>query len=80
MLAFLADVIATALLKGRKFGGLLAFIFFIVLSAIISRVNSLVPSAGTGVANMLVHCGVSLAFAITEYVATATIMERKLSV
>ena len=80
MVAFLADVIATALLKGKKFGGLVTFILFIILTSATSKVVSLIPAVGSDNVTVLLKCAATLAFAAIEYAATATIMEKKLSV
>ena len=80
MVAFLADVIATALLKGKKFGGLVTFILFIILTYATSKIVSLIPAVGSYNATVLLQCAATLAFAAVEYAATAAIMEKKLSV
>lgn len=80
MLAFFADVLATALLKGKKFGGFLSFILFLVLSVIAGKLVSLIRPAGSGNASLLLRSVAMLAISAAVYAATANLMEKKLSV
>ncbi|MCQ2457485.1 MAG: hypothetical protein MJ142_02005 [Clostridia bacterium] len=79
VLAFFADVLATSLLKGKKLGGLLAFILFIVLSVLtgelVSRIANLVPKQ-----EVLLRCAAVLVICVGVWIATARLMEKKLSV
>lgn len=106
--AFLADVISSSLLNGRKLNLLVSFIIFLVLSYLTSRLGSLVAgdtvmrttqiaqdittSTGevigqrfymvrtTDASYFLKSGAVSLALSGLFYVATAELMQRKLSV
>lgn len=80
MLAFLSDVIVTALLKGKRFGGLLVFVLFVIMSSLTVRIMGLVPAMGSVTATAAVRTLAALAVAAVEYVASAVIMEKKLSV
>ena len=78
VLAFFADVLATSLLKGKKFGGFVAFVLFIVLTIVTERIAGLVPSGDS--AATLLKSVVMLVIAGAVYVASAALMEKKLSV
>lgn len=80
MLAFFADVLASSLLKGKKLGGLLAFVLFIVLTAIAEKLVSLIPGVGNHITDWLISGGAALVISVVVYWATATLMEKKLSV
>ncbi|MDO5436094.1 MAG: hypothetical protein Q4G19_06970 [Clostridia bacterium] len=79
VLAFFADVLATSLLKGKKLGGLLAFLLFIVLSTLAGKLVSLVSGAVPSQTLLLKSIAV-LAVCIAGWIATARLMEKKLSV
>ena len=78
--AYLADVVATALLKGKKFGGFLAFVLFILIQLVIGWVQFRIRIPGNTVAYFLAEAALDLGFAVLMYCATAVIMERKLSI
>ena len=79
--AYLADVVSSALLNGKKFNGLLSFVLFLVLSWFTSWVTGKVTAGIAATITMLVTDGlIALAFAAVMYIITAQIMERKLSV
>lgn len=80
LLAFLSDVIITSLLKGKKFGGILVIVLFILMSEVTQRIAGLVPELATATATTAVKALVTLGVAAAEYVASAVIMEKKLSV
>lgn len=79
--AYLAVVISAALLNGKRFNGLLSFVFFLILSWLIGWVTRQAVS-GISVSNtaMVVYGLIELVFAGLMYFVTAQIMERKLSV
>ena len=78
--AYLADVICTSLLYGKKGSLIITFILFIVLNYAISRLLQLVPSS-IGVIPVLLWQGViALVLAGIMYVITARLMEKYLSV
>ena len=78
--AYLADVVSSALLNGKKANWLVTCILFIALNWGISALLRLIPST-LGVIPQLVWDGViSLALAGIMYVVTARLMEKYLSV
>lgn len=79
-LAFFGDVLATSLLQGRKLGGLLAFVLFVVLSMLSDKLCALIPMTNGMVTMLLLRSAALLAISISVYIGTATLMERKLSV
>ncbi len=79
--AYLADVVSSALLNGKKYNGLLSFVLFLALSWLTGWVTGKITAGISATTTMLTVDGViSLAFAAIMYVVTAQIMERKLSV
>lgn len=79
--AYLADVISAALLNGRKYNGLISFLLFLALNMIVSRVTQLITRGIPDTMTMLfVYSGIALVFSAAMYIATAVIMEKKLSV
>ena len=80
MTAVLADVVACALLNGKRFSGLIAFILFLVLNYLTAKIGSLVGTGASFSDRMLIENGLELVFAVIMYLCSATIMERRLSV
>ena len=78
--AFLADVISSALLNGKKGNLFITFLLFLALSYLIGKIVSLVPATGTIQAQFLYQSLISLGFAGLMYFVTAWIMEKYLSV
>ena len=79
--AYLADVVSSALLNGKKYNGLLSFALFLLLTWFTDWTARKITSGVTAAIPMLIAFSlISLAFAIVMYVITAQIMERKLSV
>ena len=78
--AYLADVISSSLLNGKKGGLLITFLIFLLLNYGISKLLQLVPST-IGVIPVLLWQGViALVLAGIMYVITARLMEKYLSV
>ena len=78
--AYLADVIPSSLLNGKKGGLLITFLIFLLLNYGISKLLQLVPST-IGVIPVLLWQGViALVLAGIMYVITARLMEKYLSV
>ena len=78
--AYLADVISSSLLNGKKGGLLITFLIFLLLNYGISKLLQLVPST-IGVIPVLLWQGViALVLAGIMYVITARLMEKHLSV
>ncbi len=79
--AYLADVVSSALLNGKKFNGLLSFALFLLLTWFTDWTARKITSGITDSIPMMVSFGlINLAFAAVMYVVTAQIMDRKLSV
>ena len=78
--AYLADVVSSALLNGKKGNGIVTFLLFLVLNYVLSKLLTLVPST-LGIITVLVLQGViALVLAAGMYVITARLMEKYLSV
>ncbi len=78
--AYLADVVASSLLNGKKASWLVTFVLFIALNYGISQLLKLVP-ATLGVIPVLLWQGaIALVLACAMYVVTARLMEKYLSV
>ena len=77
---YLADVLVSSLLRGKKMGGLLAFILFVILNSLVGEAINRVQVDGTAMTQILVNSGLSVAASAVMYVATAHIMETRLSV
>ncbi len=79
--ACLAVVISAALLNGRRFNGLISFIFFLLLSWGCSWISGLITKPINDTTVLMIVGGlISLAFSVIMYIVTAKIMEDKLSV
>ena len=79
--AYLADVISAALLNGKSFNGVISFVIFLGLNWAFSWLEGIaIQNIPNVVTTMLVRGGLSLVVAAVMYVATAQIMEKKLSV
>ena len=79
--AYLADVVSSALLNGKKFNGLLRFALFLLLTWFTDWTARKITSGITDSIPMMVSFSlINLAFAAVMYVVTAQIMDRKLSV
>lgn len=79
--AYLADVISSALLNGKKHNGIVSFLLFLLLTVCTEWI---MQSATRGLTpyslRLVVQGGIALVMAAGMYVVTAQIMERKLSV
>lgn len=78
--AFLADVIACALLAGKRSSGTIGFVLFIALNAAVGFVLNTVTASLAFDPSLGVRIAASLVFAGLMYAAAAAVMERKLSV
>ena len=78
--AYLADVISSSLLNGKKGNLVITFLLFIVLNYVIQKIMQLVPSSVGAVAVLLCQGGIALVLAIVMYIVTARLMDRYLSV
>ncbi len=78
---YLAVVISSAILNGKRFSGLISFVLFLVLSWGCARLASLISGhIGDLFTLMLVNGLISLVFSAIMYFVTAQIMEKRLSV
>lgn len=78
--AYLADIVSSALLKGRKMNGLISFLFFILLTVLLNWIQNRV---GTGMAietSLLVRAGIALLYSAVMYAVSAWVMDKYLSV
>ena len=78
--AYLADVISSALLNGKKGNLIITFVLFIALNYVIQKILQLVPSTLAAVTVLLLQGGVALVLAVVMYIVTAKLMDRYLSV
>ena len=78
--AFLADVISSALLKGKKGNGFVSFLLFIGIVLLESAVLRLIPETLPRVTFLLANGVTCLGLTVLMYWVTATVMDRKLSV
>ncbi len=78
--AFLADILATSLLYGKKWNWLVAFALFILLNIGINWVILRVPATMSVVAQFAIQGVIGLAFSALMGYISATVMEKYLSV
>ena len=78
--AYLADVICSSLLNGKKGSLFITFLLFLALQYVINRVIALLPAMQTVQAEFLVDAAAALGFAGLMYWITAWMMEKYLSV
>ncbi len=79
--AYLADIISSALLNGKKWNSLVSFLLFILLTILLNTVQNWVASPSMGIpAMLLVRAGLALAYSALMYGASAWVMDRYLSV
>lgn len=78
-IAYLADIISSALLNGKKFNGILTFVLFIALNILMNYMLRALPS-GQGITQLVVIGVGSLVFSVIMYIASSILMERYLSV
>ena len=79
--AYLADVISSALLNGKKFNGVISFLLFVALSWGLTKCIDLATSGIRDlILNLTVYSLCCLVLAALMYFITARIMDRHLSV
>ena len=78
--AYLADVISSSLLNGRKGNLVITFALFVVINYMVQKILTLLPDSLGTVPLFLLQGGVSLVLAGVMYVITARLMDRYLSV
>lgn len=78
--AYLADVISSSLLNGRKGNLAITFVLFILINYAVQKILTLVPDSLGVVPVFLLQGGIALVLAGIMYVITARLMDRYLSV
>ena len=79
-IAFLADIVSSALLNGKRMNGFLAFLFFILLTILLGWIQNQFRTGMSIEAILLVRAGIALAYSAVMYVVSAWVMDRYLSV
>ena len=79
--AFLADIVSAALLNGKKYNGILSFLFFIALNVLMNWILRQFSFSGvSAVGNLYIESAVAVVYAAIMYVISALVMEKYLSV
>lgn len=78
--AYLADVVSSSFLNGKKANWVITFLLFLALNYGISKLLKLVPESLGIITVLLVQGAIALVLACIMYVATARLMEKYLSV
>lgn len=79
--AYLADIISAALLNGKRFNGLLTFVFFILLTVLLNTFQRQLLPRDTALNTVLiVEAVIALVYSAAMYTVSAFIMDRYLSV
>ena len=80
-IAGLADIVSSALLNGKKYNGIVSFLLFVLLSAVMNWLGQLIVTRGMTVQTVMgIRSAVALGYSAVMYLASAWIMERYLSV
>ena len=79
-IAFLADIVSSALLNGKRMNGFLAFLFFILLTILLGWIQNQFRTSMSIEAILLVRAGIALLYSAVMYVVSAWVMDRYLSV
>lgn len=81
MTAFLAIILQATVLNGRKGGGWLSFLFFLVLFILVNLLGARISNSASGsVSEYFVYFLVCMGFTVLYYFLGSRIMDRKLSV
>ena len=80
MTAYLADVVSTCLLNGKKYNGWVSLLLFILLSLAVSWLQNTVTGQMEWHARLYTEAGIAVACSAIMYYATALLMDRHLSV
>ena len=78
--AYLADVISSSLLNGKKGNLLITFLLFLVINYGVQKITGLVPATLAVTTMLLLQGLVALVLGIVMYIITAKLMENYLSV
>ena len=76
---YLADVVSSALLNGKRFNGLLSFLLFLLVMTLVGWVQRL-PNYSDYMSAFMWQASIALVLAVGMYFLTAWVMERYLSV
>ena len=82
-IAFLADIVSSALLNGKKANGLVPFIFFILLTILLNVIQNLLRKSGlctTITSTLIMQSVVALCYSVGMYFIAAAVMDKYLSV
>ena len=79
-IAYLADIVASALLNGKKMSGFVAFLFFIALTGVLGWLQNLLRTGAAIETILLIRAGIALVYAGIMYTVSAWVMDRYLSV
>lgn len=79
-IAYLADIVSSALLNGKKMNGLLSFLFFILLTVLLNWIQNQFHTGMAIEALLLIRAGIALLYSVLMYVISALVMDRYLSV
>lgn len=79
-LLYLADVISSSLLNGKKGGLLISCVIFFALDYAVTKLNGLMPDAASSTTNYLLQGAFCLVVSAITYVGTAKMMDKYLSV
>lgn len=79
-IAYLADIVASALLNGKKMSGFAAFLFFIALTGVLGWLQNLLRTGAAIETILLIRAGIALVYAGIMYTVSAWVMDRYLSV
>lgn len=79
-LGYLASVLGSSLLNGKRGGMLICFLLFVALDYVVSKAMGFIPNLTPEWVDEAVKCGCYLVVALITYIATAKLMDRHLSV
>ena len=79
-IAYLADIVSSALLNGKKMNGLLSFLFFIALTILLSWIQNQFRTSSNIETLLLIRAGIAVVYSAVMYVLSAWVMDRYLSV
>ena len=79
-LAYLADIVSSSLLNGKRFGLLISFLVFLLLNYLVFKGIGALPGATDPRMNQLLQSGYCLLASAIVYYVSAKLMDRYLSV
>ena len=79
--AGLADIVSSALLNGKKYNGIVSFLLFVLLSAVMNWLGQLIVTRGMTVQTVMgIRSAVALGYSAVMYLASAWIMEARVMI